>query len=367
MLRGVLFLVLAAALFGVFWPLIRGRNRSSRPPAQPATAATHALPSASGQPGEQGWSSAEVFRKFNELAFGGVTLAASPPAKHSSVAVAARAALDSLATDPRYSPRRPLLLPQLMQAVNDSESSRHELTQIIVRDPALTGSLLKLANSTLYRIGPKPVENIERAVALLGIDGIRSVAAAAVVQPVFRVSGGAFARFPELIWEQTMQSGAAAEVHAAIVEDSDPFAAQLLGLVAGLGAIIVFRAVMDGYRERPELQPDPALVAALIEERTPDVSRRVAESWGLSERILEALEDQRAGKELAQMSSLGRSLRFGRLVGALTVLYANEQVDEITAKASMEGNGATGAQIKRIWKRMTKGPEERELRPARQG
>ena len=176
-----------------------------------------------------------------------------PPADpaHAEIAAATRAALPAAVTEPRYTPRRPLLLPQLLRAVNDNDVSRRELAALIVRDPSLTGNLLKLANAPFYRISSAPVENIDRAIALIGTEGIRSLIATAVMQPVFRVAGGEFARFPEVTWEHTFRSGTAAAAHAAIVEHSDPFAAQLLTLLSGLASIIVFRVALDQYAARP--------------------------------------------------------------------------------------------------------------------
>src|SRR5690606_36269920 len=150
-------------------------------------------------------------------------------------------------TNPRYAPRRPRLLPELLRAVNDDETTRRELAAIIGRDPALVGSLLKLANSAFYRVSEQPVESVERAVAVLGTEGIRTLVAAAVMQPVLRKSGGKAADFVETIWEQTYRSAAAAEAYAAFVETDDRFAGQLLGLVAGLGKIVVYRIALDRF------------------------------------------------------------------------------------------------------------------------
>ncbi len=138
-----------------------------------------------------------------------------------------------------------------MQAVNDTDTSRRELAIMISKDPSLVGSLLKLANSQYYRMNSQAVESVDRAVAVIGTEGIRSLIAAALVQPVFRVSGGEFAQFPEVIWEHTFLAANAAETYAAVVVNADPFAAQLLALVNGLGAIVVFRVRAGSVRRAP--------------------------------------------------------------------------------------------------------------------
>lgn len=306
-------------------------------------------------PAPETLSAVEVFRRFHELAFGVERLGLPSLEAYDAIAPETLAVLESVATEPRYAPRRPLLLPQLLRAMRDDDVSRTELARIIARDPALTGSLLKLANGAFYRVSEKPVESIDRAVALLGTDGIRSLVAAALVQPVFRLSEREFPSFPETVWDHTLRAAAAAESHAAIVEDTDPFAAQLLGLTMGLGTIVVFRVALDRYAGRAGRaggEPSAAVISALLNARAAAVAGRVAASWELSGRILAALEDQMPAQELRETTSLGRSLHFGRLIGALAVLRAANRLTDDTAKASMVANGATEFQFERIWTRL---------------
>lgn len=330
-------------------------GRTGAPPAraqraEEAPSRSQALPDA--------LSPVEVFRRFHELAFRVERLGLPALGDYDAVAPEILGTLDAVATDPRYAPRRPMLLPQLLRAMRDDEVTRTELARIIARDPALAGSLLKLANGAFYRVSEKPVESIDRAVALLGTEGIRSLVATALVQPVFRLSERQFPSYPETVWDYTIRTATAAESHAAIVTDSDPFAAQLLGLTIGLGSIVVFRVALDRYAARAERglnasTPNAAVIASLLESQTAAVATRIAASWELSERIVAALEDQRPTTEARKLTSLGRSLRFGRLMGGLASLQAAERLTDATAKATMLGIGATELQFDRIWARLT--------------
>ncbi len=322
-------------------------------PALPGPAADGSVPAL---------TSAEVLHKLNELAFAR-ELPDIPNEGHAEVAAAVAAALATAATEPKYSPRRPLLLPQLLRAVSDSETSRRELATMIAKDPALVGSLLKLANSQFYRLNAQPVESVDRAVAVIGTEGIRSLIAAALIQPVFRVSGGEFAQFPEVVWEHTFLAANAAETYAAVVVNSDPFAAQLLALVNGLGAIVVFRVALDQYSARPALRPDAATIVSLLDAHAASVARSIAASWDLSGRILAALEDQVPGT-MHEPTPLGRALRFGRFIGALAVLNAKGIVSDDAAKAAMLANGSSGAHFERIWERLTAKPPKNPPKPA---
>jgi hypothetical protein len=147
-------------------------------------------------------------------------------------------------------------------------------------------------------------------------------------------------------------------LHAAAVEASDPFTAQLVALVMGLGAIVVYRCALDHYAAR-NLSPEPAAVASLLEEQTPKVARQIAASWELSERVLEALDEQQAERVERPPSALGRSLRFGTWVGALSVLRSHEVIDDDAGTATLAAAGGVGDRFERMWGRLTWPEEER--------
>ena len=355
MLVRLILLMLVAGLIVAAIRALRKRNLergpiAPRPPVAPAAVAAPALPAPDAAGGPPALTSEQVLHKLNELAFGREL--GTPAPQHAELTAAAERALETAATEPKYAPRRPMLLPQLLRAVSDTDTSRRELSTMIAKDPSLVGSLLKLANSPFYRSSAQPVESVDRAVAVIGTEGIRSLIAAALVQPVFRISGGAFAHFPEVVWEHTFLSANAAETYAAVVVNSDPFAAQLLALVNGLGAIVVYRVALDQYSMRPGTLPDAATIVALLEAQTARAARSIAASWDLSGRILAAFEDQVPGT-MVEPTPLGRALRFGRFLGALAVLNAKGIVDDGAAKAAMLANGATGAHFERIWERLT--------------
>ena len=360
MIRGVIFLLIAAAVVALVMSLVRRARRPGEYEAPPAAAEVVKAPPSLPAPSTDTdavpvLSVDEVLHKLNELAFArSLTTSAGG---HAEIIAAVGAVLETAATESRYAPRRPMLLPQLMQAVNDTDTSRRELSIMISKDPSLVGSLLKLANSPFYRGSAQAVESVDRAVAVIGTEGIRSLIAAALVQPVFRVSGGEFSQFPEVIWDHTFLAANAAETYAAVVVNSDPFAAQLLALVNGLGAIVVFRIALDQYAAHPGFRPDAATIVSLLDAHTSRVARSVAASWELSERILVALEDQLPeGGASPDPTPLGRALKFGRFIAALAVLRNKGLIDEAAAKASLKAGGGSGTHFERIWDRLTGKP-----------
>lgn len=295
----------------------------------------------------------EIIKRLRQLELGVQEL--GPPLRDDHPVVASvLAVISDPATQKRLTPRRPNLLPQLMRAINDEEVSRRELSAIIARDPSMVGSLLKMANSAYYRVAAGRIESIERAVVILGTDGLRSLVASSILQPIFQInSEKVSSRFPEVVWEHAQRSAHAAIPHAALVERTDAFGAELLCLIAGLAEIILFRATIDHCQNNPERRkhrPTPQLIAALLASQAPVFAWRLAAEWDLSEWMLAALEEQTTAAE--PTTRLGRSLRFGRIAGALAVLHSNAIIDDATVRISLPEAGLSPAHLKCMWTRL---------------
>lgn len=256
-----------------------------------------------------------------------------------------------IGTEPRYTPRRPSLLPQLLEAVQDEGASLKALSRIISQDPALTGELLRTANSALYRVSGTPVESVERASAMLGTQGLRTLIAAALVKPLSGASVQGQGRFGEVTWEHSLYSASAAEAWAARSQDCDPFTAHLLGLMYGLGAVAVYRVMTDLYAKQG-IGPDPAVIGYALETQAAVTAKRIAASWGLSERTQEALEAQSAAAPALTVTPLTRALAFGRLAGALIVLCRHQLLGEAEGTATLNAAGYQGQPLDRIWDRL---------------
>ncbi|MGH8180165.1 MAG: HDOD domain-containing protein [Steroidobacteraceae bacterium] len=307
-------------------------------------------------------TSPQALKRLRELALGAATTRNRAP-EHAAVSAAAIAATEDPATLRQLAPRRPSLLPQLIRTANDDGAPRRELAAIIRRDPSLVGNLLEMANSSFYRVTERPVESIDRAVVLLGSEGIRSLIAAAAMQPIFRVAGGPFPRFAQTVWEHAWRSANAAVVHAAMVERTDPFAAELSSLVWGLADVVLFQAVLQQYAaaRSKTLQADPGVIAALLDAQSARAARRIGTGWELSAGSLTALEQQE--DEAEPVAPLGRSLRFGRIVGALAVLRINGVIDDATARASLPQSSLAHEQLERMWMRIAAAPKPQAKTP----
>lgn len=252
--------------------------------------------------------------------------------------------LADLELQAKYLPRRPSLLPRLMSAINSDSNSMREMASIIGADGALLGGLLRLANSSYYRMsGSKPIDSLEKAVTLVGTDGLRSLVATALLHPVMTSTRGPYSSFAEATWEHSQYAAGCAELHAARIEGADTFSARLLVLLLGLASNTVFRIAREHCMSGSHCAR-PAAMAKLFDDWVPPTAQRIAESWQLPEELLGVLA-------VPAESGLARSLRFGRLAGALLLLVNHGHMRELSARAIVLADDRR-AEVDRLWSRL---------------
>jgi HD-like signal output (HDOD) protein len=335
-------------LLGAWW---RGRVANAEEKPRVSLKLRHDFPPASDEPPIGELSSAlteDALRRF--IVFGLDERSARMAIETDSVACEAMlhsgsAVLASLEIQAKYLPRRPSVLPRLLSTMNSNQGSMPELAAIIGDDPALMGNLVRLANSAFYRGVRKSVDSLERAVTMVGTDGVRGLIATALMHPVMSSRGGMFSGFADTIWEQTLYAADAAEMHAVHVEHGSGFGARLLALLHGLSTNTVFRIVRDECLTGAEPGSGHA-VARLIEEWAGPMARRIAASWEMPHELQDAL----AGT--AETAALARSLYFGRFAGAHVLMVRRLQLKESAGRAAVLALDPRRIQVERVWQRL---------------
>lgn len=324
-------------------------------PAAPAvTPASEPVPASTPEPASLPSKPLSLQRLVYALALSDPRAAdmdARPDAEHVQVMLEASRHFARVGSEPRYTPNRPSLLPQLLEVLNDEDASLRALARMVAQDPQLTGDLLRTANSPLYRVSAQPVESVDRATSLLGTQGIRMLIASRLLQPLAG-AGGQLGQFGEIIWEHSLYSASAAEAWAGRSQDADPFTAHLLALLHGVGAVTVYRVLNDLYATRPGLEPDISAIANALHANAAVSAARIAANWGLSERSRQALEAQSAAAPVGGPAGLTRALQFGLLTGAATALCRHKLLAEEQAVSQITASGFEGPHVARVWDRL---------------
>lgn len=280
-------------------------------------------------------------------------------APHAPTVKAITRSIEDALDRPEYLPRRPLLIPKLLRALNDDASTRNNLANIILQDPVLSGDVLKRANSSFYRIWTKPVESLDRALLLLGVDGLKAVVATSVMRPVFNTSTQVGADFSALVWDHSLHCAEAAGLYAEKTGSGDRFSAHLLGLLSALGTIALFRLSLDVHSKFNEAVR-PATVLAVLAEHEVTSSILIARRWELADSFIQALEEQLEDPQRKILSPLGTTLRFGRLCGTLALLHRSGGASAEECRNTASDLGMRRQTFDLLWRVLTKSAQARE-------
>jgi hypothetical protein len=123
----------------------------------------------------------------------------------------------------------------------------------------------------------------------------------------------------------------------------DAFSARLLVLLLGLASNAVFRIAREQGLDANNVRP-PAM-AKLLDEWVPPTALRIAENWQLPADLRNVLSAPSA-------AGLARSLRFGRLAGALLVLVNRGHLRELSARAIVLADDHRRAEVDRLWSQL---------------
>jgi HD-like signal output (HDOD) protein len=184
---------------------------------------------------------------------------------------------------------------KLVEVLRSPNSSIEDVADIITTDPAMTARLLKLVNSAYFGL-QKPVADVARAGALLGLDRIMALV---LGQGIFsdceppKVEGFSM----EALWRHSVSTAAAAH-RIAIAEQMDRdvvAAAFLAGMLHDIGKLVLAMGLPDQYakvlKQAANGKAGDLQQIEMLELRAShtDVGAYLVGLWGLPNTIAEAI------------------------------------------------------------------------------
>ncbi|MDJ0621604.1 MAG: GGDEF domain-containing protein [Desulfocapsaceae bacterium] len=184
-------------------------------------------------------------------------------------------------------PSPPAIAIQILDTVQNEESSVNDLVRIISADPALTGKLLKVANSNFYSL-QNNITSVDRAISVLGTEVIKNIALSFVITSQLSEDGESSFNI-DFFWRRSITSAVAAELlkKATNLQNDAMFVTALL---QDIGILLLYMSKQDEYlnilKERKNTQ------ARLIdlEQREFNFDHQqvgffLVSNWGLPESI----------------------------------------------------------------------------------
>ncbi|MCH8621441.1 HDOD domain-containing protein [Undibacterium sp. TS12] len=271
-------------LFGMSPP----SGQTAEPASQPATSETVPA-SESDAPASTEWQAAfDVDSRFYPWLLGRFASQVSNGAEKPLLVALERLCRADF-SDTRHIPRVPSVLPQLLKSLRNEYVSGDELAGHIAKDVSLVAEIISEVNSSYYSPADK-ISNLDNAIRLLGINGLRMLVARTAFRPLIQLQAGHVTSVvAPLIWEQSEKCAQACR-QLAQERGLDAFHAYLAGLLQNIGLIIAFRA-LDQIMTSPTMPLATAFRLRFF-HMAHILSYRISREWDFPEAVMGALKDQ---------------------------------------------------------------------------
>jgi len=178
-------------------------------------------------------------------------------------------------------PTLPEVAIRVRNAVERENSTAKQVAEIIATDAALSARMLQVANSPLYR-GRIPIDNLQLAVARLGVRLVRSLVISIIMQQIFQPTHDLLDKKFRQVWEESVQIAAFSRVLAKDYTHLDNEQAMLGGLIHNIGALPVL-AMAENY---DELLENSAELDRVILALSPPIGSRILKQWDFPESLV---------------------------------------------------------------------------------
>jgi HD-like signal output (HDOD) protein len=213
---------------------------------------------------------------------------------------------------------------QILRMLEDPDFDIGHLVQIAQREPVISASVLRAANSAAYA-GITRIENVRDAVMRLGAQTVAAIATAVTARGLFEEGAKATrSRFGDTwkrLWLHSVTTAFAAGDYVSSSRKGNLEQCFLGGMLHDIGKTFALRALSSLPLEADPKGPiSPPLLEALLEAVHVELGKEVATSWNLPAFIVDACANHHRPSDTDD-----RGLNVIRVVSGLDDLCTNPQ------------------------------------------
>jgi HD-like signal output (HDOD) protein len=162
------------------------------------------------------------------------------------------------------------------------------LSKLIEKEPAITASVLRVANSVSFA-GFGAVPDLDQAIARLGARQVGSIVTAVTHKDNYVSSDPAYAQLMRRLWDHAVATALGAR-RLAVAGRGDAGEAFLAGLLHDAGKLVVLKGVDQLGRGKDAVQISPAVVSELMKLLHAELGYRTLTAWKLPAPICRVAE-----------------------------------------------------------------------------
>lgn len=156
--------------------------------------------------------------------------------------------LQNIVMTTRDLPAMPQVAAKVLELSSDPSTSARQLQQVIADDQAMTGRILKIANSAMYSCSRK-VKTLTDAIVMLGFNSIRSLVVTSAARNLYNTRKSRTGLKERLLWEHSIGCAIACRLLVAQRLPALAEEAFLAGLMHDIGKLVLNLRVPDKFDE----------------------------------------------------------------------------------------------------------------------
>ncbi|AMV27950.1 Serine/threonine-protein kinase PrkC [Gemmata sp. SH-PL17] len=205
---------------------------------------------------------------------------------------AAREEVLAAVLDPTRLPAAPAVALQVVTAASRPDCEPSEIVTLLALDSALCGKLLRAVNSCIYGL-KQPISSVARAVHVIGLNTVRSLALGLSI-PAVKFGRGTEAAMREY-WMTSVGGAIIARELAILVRRANPDDDLVAGLLRDLGELLLRQMYADTWAKHVEYYGDRLIedpCAAELESfgiDHADITAEILQQWKLPPDIVEPI------------------------------------------------------------------------------
>ncbi|GHE99415.1 HDOD domain-containing protein [Thalassotalea profundi] len=186
---------------------------------------------------------------------------------------------------------------RIKELIDDESSTIDDIADVILLDPALSGTILKLANSSFFNY-PGKIDTISKAVLVLGITEVYNLVIAYFSTQAFK-SNQVESQFLEEFWECSVDTALMIKYIGSKLHTVNAERLFILGLLHGVGELVIKQLAPEKFKEALVISSDELPWQKQREVfgfTYADVSAELLKEWQLPFSIVEPIRYQNEEK-----------------------------------------------------------------------
>ena len=248
---------------------------------------------------------------------------------------------------------QPEVAARIMELTSDPEAGPVEYAAVLKNDPAISGRLIRMANS-VYFAQRQPVTSVDRACVVLGLSRLKAVSLG------FYLTQTAIAEGDEAlsrrVWAQSLFRACLATKLAETLVPRHTAEAFVIGLLLDAGVPLMLKMIGEPYR--PFVEPRPAPIKLFNAEfdnlryTHADIAVAMSRRWRLPEMLAKpiAWRYTRPGPSDGE-TSLQKLQRIAYYVGAIDLESPSEDIERPPQVASEQILGLNDSRLSELFER----------------